>query len=169
MAYLENKSQKEYYQGKDYGNYQFVSLEDIINQFIAVYVGRDKIIPRVNRADIVYHAQRALSELSFDTLKSFKSQQIDLPASCTMILPHDYVNYTKISSVDSAGIKHPLYPTKHTSNPFQIRQEESGDYDFPEGVQLVENGDFSEAMKFTWHQSPGKLFGIGLTHSKHHL
>ena len=161
MAYLENKSQKEYYQGKDYGNYQFVSLEDIINQFIAVYVGRDKIIPRVNRADIVYHAQRALSELSFDTLKSFKSQQIDLPASCTMILPHDYVNYTKISSVDSAGIKHPLYPTKHTSNPFQIRQEESGDYDFPEGVQLVENGDFSEAMKFNWHQSPGKLFGIG--------
>ena len=160
MAYLENKSQKEYYQGKDYGNYQFVSLEDIINQFMAVYVGRDKIIPRVNRADIVYHAQRALSELSFDTLKSFKSQQIDLPASCTMILPHDYVNYTKIISVDSAGIKHPLYPTKHTSNPFEIRQEASGEYDFPEGSQLVQNGDFSEGLKFTWNYSPQTTTGV---------
>ena len=165
MAYLEGKSQKEYYQGRDHGSYQFCSLEDIINQFMVIYVGRDKIIPRANRADVAFHAQRALSEMSFDVLKSIKSQQIDIPSSLTMILPHDYVNYTKISWTDASGIKHPLYPTKHTSNPFQIRQEEDGFYDFPENYELVINGDFDDNLSDPWFHSPfslstNKLVGI---------
>ena len=35
-------TEKNYYQGSDYGNYQFISLENIINQFIIAYVGEDK-------------------------------------------------------------------------------------------------------------------------------
>ena len=46
-----------------------------------------------------------------------------------MILPHDYVNYTKLSWSDIAGIKHPLYPTKHTSNP-TIAAYQNSDGDF---------------------------------------
>ena len=52
-------------------NYQFISLEEIINQFIVAYVGEDKLIPKAKRLDVAFHAQRALAELSFDTLKSF--------------------------------------------------------------------------------------------------
>ena len=37
MALLDNTTQRDYYQGDDHGNYQFVSLEDIINQFMVVY------------------------------------------------------------------------------------------------------------------------------------
>ena len=120
---LLNQTQQEYYQGDDYGNYQFVSLADIINQFMMVYVGEDKIIPKAKRLDVAFHAQRALAELSFDTLKSVKAQEITLPPSLQMILPHDYVNYTKVSCVDSAGIKHLLYPASKTSNPFSIVQD----------------------------------------------
>ena len=68
-----------YYQGTDntqntaddtqYGNYQFTSLDDIIDQFAIVYVGENKMIPKANRLDIAFHAQRALAELSFDTFK----------------------------------------------------------------------------------------------------
>ena len=147
MGLLNGTTHKEYYQGNDFGNYQFVSLDDIINQFQIMYVGEDKLIPKAKRADIAFHAQRALAELSFDTFKSFKSQQIDLPPSLTMVLPHDYVNYTKVSYVDSAGIKHPIYPTKHTSNPFHIKQLDTGEYDFPASgeVQLL-NSDFSNEL-----------------------
>ena len=116
MALL-NSTQQEYYNSNDFGNYQFVSLKDIINQFMLVYVGEDKIIPKAKRIDVAFHAQRALAELSFDTLKSVKAQEITVPASLQMTLPQDYVNYTKISSVDSAGIKHLLYPASKTSNP----------------------------------------------------
>ena len=84
---------------------------------MTIYVGEDKIIPNTKRVDVAFHAQRALAELSFDTLKSVKAQEIIVPSTLQMILPIDYVNYTKVSWVDSAGIKHLMYPTSKTSNP----------------------------------------------------
>ena len=151
MGLLDGISQKDYYQGQDLGNYQFVSLDDIITQFEIMYVGEDKVIPKIKRADIAFHAQRALAELSFDTFKSVKSQQIELPPSLVMPLPHDYVNYTKISWSDGAGIKRPLYPTKHTSNPFQVNQDANKVYEFPSGqYELLTNGDFSADLDYGW-------------------
>ena len=126
---LLNNTPQEYYDGNDYGNYQFVSLTDIINQFMLVYVGEDKIIPKAKRLDVAFHAQRALAELSFDTFKSCKAQEITVPATLQMTLPQDYVNYTKVSWVDSAGIKHLLYPTSKTSNPSSNPlQDDNGDF-----------------------------------------
>ena len=125
-----NQTQNEYYNNSsNFGNYQFTSLDDIINQFMVAYVGEEKIISKASRTDVQFHAMRALAELSFDTFKSIKSQEIELPPSLVMTLPQDYVNYTKISCVDSSGIKHPLYPTLgKTSNPVPIFQNEEGDY-----------------------------------------
>ena len=128
MAYLDQTA-SQYYSDENniYGQYQFVSLEDIIKQFMVVYVGENKIIPKAKRLDVAFHAQRALAELSFDTFKSCKSQEITVPATLQMILPQDYVNYTKVSWVDGAGIKHLLYPTSKTSNPTSLLQEDNGD------------------------------------------
>ena len=148
MGLLDNTTQQTYYSGNDLGNYQFTSLEDIINQFMVVYVGENKVIPKANKIDIAFHAQRALAELSFDTFKSFKGQEITVPATLQMTLPQDYVNYTKISWVDSAGIKHLMYPTSKTSNPSSSQIHSDGDFLFdqsgniiPSG-NLVTNGDF---------------------------
>jgi len=126
MGLLDNTTQQDYYLGNDHGDYQFTSLNDVINQFMVVYVGEDKIISKAKRVDVAFHAQRALAELSFDTLKSCKAQEIVLPPSLQMTLPPDYVNYTKISWVDSAGIKHLMYPTSKTSNPSNPQQDEEG-------------------------------------------
>lgn len=139
MGLLDGTTQQEYYNGNDFGNYQFVSLEDIINQFMIVYVGEDKIIPKAKRLDVAFHAQRALAELSFDTFKSFKAQEIVVPATLQMVLPHDYVNYTKISWVDPAGIKHLLYPMSKTSNPSSIPvQDSNGEYNLVATGTLVD-------------------------------
>jgi len=128
MGLLDGQSQQQYYDGDNFGGYQFVSLDNIISAFRFIYVGEGKIIPKIKRTDIAFHAQRALAELSFDTFKSIKSQEITLPPSNTMMLPQDYVNYTKICWVDGNGIERPLYPTKHTSNPTPILQNSDGDY-----------------------------------------
>ena len=137
MALL-NQTQQDYYDGNDFGGYQFTSLDDIINNFIIAYVGENKIIPKVKRTDIAFHAQRAIQELSFDTFKSIKSQEITLPPSNTMMLPQDYVNYTKVCWVDGNGIERPLYPTKHTSNPTPILQNSDGEYALTAIGDLVE-------------------------------
>ena len=34
------------------GGYQFISITDIINNFMVAYVGEDKILPKISRADV---------------------------------------------------------------------------------------------------------------------
>ena len=154
MALL-NGTPTDYYNGdeSEFGNYQFVSLEDIINQFMIIYVGEEKIISKAKRTDVAFHAQRALAELSFDTFKSCKSQEVLVPASLQIVLPHDYVNYTKISWVDSVGVKHPLYYTNKTSNPIASLQDDNGEFKLnPIGTLtlasnvVVLDGDYSDIL-----------------------
>ena len=122
-----------YYNSNNLGGYQFVSLSHIINNFMIGYVGEGKIIPKVKRTDVLFYAQRALQEFSYDTLKSIKSQEITLPPSSVMSLPQDYVNYVKLVWVDANGIEHIINPTSKTSNPFSIQQGNNEDYTFTHG------------------------------------
>ena len=134
MGLLDDVTQQAYYQGSDLGNYQFISLDDIINNFIFAYTGEDNLIPKVKTSTIAFHAQRAIQELSYDTFKSIKSQEIVVPSSLTMILPQDYVNYVKIAWSDASGVEHVLYPVSKTSNPTDITQDANGDYTFTNNV-----------------------------------
>ena len=115
---------------EDVKNYQFTTLENIINNFVIAYTGEDKIIPKANRTDIQFHGMRALQELSFDTFKSTKSQEIEIPSSLKMILPQDYVNYVKLTFKGDSGIEHLLYPAIKTSDPSAIKQDTDGTYSF---------------------------------------
>ena len=139
MSLLNNQSPQAYYSNTSlYGEYQFVSLTDIINQFMFVYVGEDKIISKASRTDVAFHAQRGLAELSFDTFKSTKALEIIVPSTLQMTLPQDYVGYVKLSWVDSAGIKHVLYPASKTSNPIKPTQDSNGNYSFSSGLMNTE-------------------------------
>jgi hypothetical protein len=103
----------------NYGGYEYIKMNDIVNNFLIGYVGQDKVIPRVNRTDVIFHAKRGLQEFSYDTLKSIKSQELTVPDSLSVIIPQDYVNYVKLSWVDSSGVKHTIYPTQLTSSPWE--------------------------------------------------
>ena len=117
---LITETNAEYYTGNNYGSYIYISLDDIINNFIVAYVGAGKLIPSAKRTDIMFHAKRGLQEFSYDTLKVIKSQELTIPPSLSIIIPQDYVNYVKCSWVDGAGAKHIIYPTRVTSNPTEL-------------------------------------------------
>lgn len=127
MGLLDNQTQAQYQVGT-LGSYQFTSLQNVIDQFIIAYVGDGKIISKINRVDVAFHAQRALQELSFDTFKSTKAHEVTIPETLQMLLPQDYVNYVKLSWSDAAGIEHVLYPAIKTSNPKAIKQNADGSY-----------------------------------------
>ena len=129
---------------EQHGNYQYVSIDNIINNFLFSYVGQDKIIPRANRSDVAFHAQRGLAEMSYDTFRSEKSQEIEIPPALTMILPHDYVNYVKVSFIDANGIEFVLYPARKTSNPKALFQDSDYNYIFDSSTNKLltaENSD----------------------------
>ncbi len=101
----------------NYGGYEYTKLKDLINGFMVAYVGEDKLIPKVRRTDVIFHAKRGLQEFSYDTLKSIKSQELNIPAGLSLPIPQDYVNYVKMSWIDAAGVKHTIYPTQLSSVP----------------------------------------------------
>jgi len=109
----------------NYGSYEYISLNEIINNFMVAYVGKGKIIPDVPRTDVMFHAQRGLQEFSYDTLKSIKSQELTIPPSLSVVIPQDYVNYVKCCWIDDVGAKHIIYPTRVTSNPTEIPVQNS--------------------------------------------
>ena len=144
---LLSQTQNAYYSGSDHGTYQFTSLDNIINAFMVAYVGENKIISKVNRTDVQFHAMRAIQELSYDVFRSVKSQEIEVPNTLSMILPQDYVNYIKVVRVGSDGLERPLYPAKNTSNPFAITQDASGVYQFT-GDDLTEQTPSNTSENF---------------------
>ena len=153
---LINQTANTYYNSGSFGGYQFTSLQNVIDQFVLAYVGEDKIISKINRQDIVFHAMRGLQELSFDTFKSVKAYEIEVPPSLAIPLPQDYVNYVKVSFSDGSGIQRVLYRTRKTSNPSNIDQTGTPDvapfYNFTNN-ELVLNTESDTATAFANQES----------------
>ena len=104
----------------NYGGYAYTSLEDVITNFMIGYVGAGKLIPSAKTTDVMFFAKRGLQEFSYDTLKSINSQELTVPANLSVVLPQDYVNYVNVSWIDQSGVKHIIYPTTLTTNPYNI-------------------------------------------------
>ena len=121
---------KEYYAGTEKGNYQFISITDIINNFIVSQVGDDKIIKSAKRAEVAFHAQRGIQELNYDTINNLKTQEIELPPSLSVDLPHDFVSYVQISMVDDNGIERPIKPSPVSTAPTSVLQDSDYNYLF---------------------------------------
>ena len=162
---------------ENYGGYAYTSLDDVITNFLIAYVGNGKLISSVKKTDIIFHAKRGLQEFSYDTLKSVKSQELTVPPNLSLAIPQDYVNYVKFSWVDVHGIKHPIYPTRLTSNPTAAPiQDNSGipiqdDFDSNiQGTSVIESrwasnniGNTVEDASNTYdtiHRNYGRQYGL---------
>jgi len=104
----------------NYGEYEYIKISDIVNNFLIAYVGAGKLVSDVKRTDVIFHAKRGLQEFSYDTLKSVHSQELNIPASLSVALPQDYVNYVRVSWIDQLGVKRIVYPANNlTINPYE--------------------------------------------------
>lgn len=119
-GYWDLNSQSDYYNYEtNYGSYQYQTLDSLINTFLAYYVGENKVIPKAAKEDIAFFARRAAQELSYDTLRSKKTWEVEVNNTMCMPMPHDFVGYTNVYWSSPGGIKRTLYPTRLTQNPFR--------------------------------------------------
>lgn len=151
---LITQTNEQYYTGNDYGSYRYVSINNIIDNFIISYVGDGKLLPSVKRSDVIFHAKRAMQEFSYDTLKSIKSQELTIPNNLTVAIPQDFVNYVKASWVDKLGVKHVIYPTRLTSNPTEIPVQDGNG--IPTQDQNDENLEGTSITEERWEEADTK-------------
>jgi hypothetical protein len=101
MAYL---SQYQYYDNAgvaptntNWGSYQYVSLEDIVNNFELMYQGNHSLINNEERYKILFHAKRGIQELNYDAFKEVKALELTVYDNLIFTLPSDYVNWIRLS------------------------------------------------------------------------
>lgn len=101
MAYL---SQYQYYandgnapEDANWGSYQYVSLADIVNNFMLMYAGNHSLVNNEERFKILFHAKRAIQELNYDAFKEIKVLELNVDDKLRFVLPSDYVNWVRIS------------------------------------------------------------------------
>jgi hypothetical protein len=72
----------------------FISVNDIVNNFIISYTGPGKIIPDSKRTEVIFHARRCLQEFAYETIKSQFTEgptAVTAGAGNQIPLPTDFV------------------------------------------------------------------------------
>ena len=137
MGFLDNQTAESYY-GGDTGGYRYISLQDIVNNFMVGYVGDQKIIPDAKRTDVVFHAKRGIQEFNYDISRVEKIQEVEVGASLSVDMPQDFVHQTKIAYIDSYGVEHIIYEGRTTSKPSESPLQDSNlEYIFDEDGNVV--------------------------------
>ena len=101
MAYL---SQYQYYENagltptnENWGSYQYLSLKDIVTNFLLMYNGNHALVNNVNRFKILFHAKRSIQELNYDAFKEVKALELKVFDDLVFTLPSDFVNWIRLS------------------------------------------------------------------------
>ena len=124
-----NQTQNEYYNNSsNFGNYQFTSLDDIINQFMKAYIGEEKI-------EIFHRGQTLGDETSnvFNTndldFELYRLKQVRFNNTTSNIgvkiekTTHDKFQLARNSPLTSPTLMRPIYYLRNTSiivNPSEI-------------------------------------------------
>ena len=111
MAYI---SQYQYYENggnapedANWGSYQYVSLKDIVNNFMVMYAGNHSLVNNEERYKVLFHAKRGIQELNYDAFKEIKALELNVSDLLRFVLPSDYVNWVRVSLYKD-GILRPL-------------------------------------------------------------
>ena len=167
MAYLTGY---QYYENNgnnpedlNWGSYQYISLEDIVNNFMLMYVGNDKLVNNAERYNVLFHAKRGIQDLNYDALKETKIIELTVCDNATVVLPPDYVNWVRISLFKD-NVMYPLSENVNTNfadsylqdNNCRVLFDEDGDVLI--GTSILDNSRESGLLK-TQYLGDGNMTG----------
>lgn len=98
---MASQNPQEYYEDElQHGSYVYVTLEEMVLNFIANYTGDGYLLVNPSRSKIIYQFKQGIKKFSMNALREEKSVELELGDTLDIILPHDYFNYTRISYVN---------------------------------------------------------------------
>lgn len=124
-----------YYQNEDvWGNYQYLTLSQLVDNFMLNYVGDDKLLSNVKRYNVLFNMKRGVRELNYDASREVKALELELNDSLLLTLPNDFVGIVRVSYVGQDGLLYVLSRDSRTAigkaylqdNEFNILFDENG-------------------------------------------
>ena len=146
MAYI---SQYQYYENSganpedaNWCSYQYVSLKDIVNNFMLMYQGNHSLVNNEERYKILFHAKRAVQELNYDAFKEIKALEMTVNDAVRFVLPSDYVNWVRISLFEN-GVLRPMTENIQLTSATTYLQDNNSKILFDESGSVL-NPEFSD-------------------------
>lgn len=144
MAYI---SQYQYYdnsgnppQDANWGSYQYVSLQDIVTNFLLMHTGNHSLINNEEKYRVLFHAKRAIQELNYDAFKEIKVLELSVAHSLRYVLPSDFVNWVRISLYKD-GYLRPLSENIQTLSSRAYLQDNNGNILFDQNGNILQPQD----------------------------
>jgi hypothetical protein len=98
---MASQNPQIYYEDEaNHGDYVYVTLEELVNNFIANYTGDGSILGKAKRSKIIYQFKQGIKKFTMNALKEVKAVELELGDTLDIILPPDYVSYVRISYVN---------------------------------------------------------------------
>ena len=141
MSYI---TQYQYYENggnnpedANWGSYQYVSLYDIVNNYMLMYAGNHSTVNNEERYKVLFHAKRGIQELNYDAFKEIKVLQLDVSDSLRFVLPSDYVNWVKVSLYKD-GLIRPLTENIQVNSAVEYLQDNTYNLLFDESGNVLQ-------------------------------
>ena len=129
------------------GYYQFVSLENIIDNFMFTSHSDAETMAKkmIDKVEVDFWAQRVVQEFAQDVF-SVNQFEYELVDSLTAPMPQDLTKIVSITYLDERGVEQHIQPRRISSNPPSATQASDG------AIQFKANGDIlfandSEALR----------------------
>ena len=160
----------EYYRDQpNLGYYQFISLEDLINNLMFEKTGEGTRLGMVNRNKVAFAVQRAIQEFNYDILRTNRSQIVEVnPDKNFIVLPHDFVDEVQISYINNLGQKKPLIKDWNVTAGQEPMQQDDYEYGYADdgnlvimtpGVNLERFGDSQSVFNTARQEYTGYVYG----------
>lgn len=138
----------EYYSDENlHGEYQFVKLEDLVNNFLQNYTGDDSLLGYIPRSKVIYQVKQGIREFTMGFLNEVRAIELELNDANNIILPVDYINYVRISWVNQqTGRIQPMSQNRHVPLATAYLQDNTGDILFDNDGEILEGTTALEAI-----------------------
>jgi hypothetical protein len=144
MATRQYTNLDNYYENEDnWGNHQYVTIKDVVNNFIFAQ-DDDSYAFNSLRSRVAYFAKRGVQELYYDIVNEVISIELELNPTLIIALPHDFVQYVRISWVDQNGKLHPLAIDNSSNLSQAYLQDHEYDYLYDSGGDILQGSHIQD-------------------------
>ena len=148
--------QTYYSDSANWGGYQYVPLSEIVNNFMLINVGNDTLVNNVPRHKVLFYAKEAVKQYNYDAAREPRVFEYIVQDDLKMILPHDYVNYIRIS-LESNGRLYTMHENLQAISATAYDQDANGDlqFDIDGNVLTTESQLDTSRLDQTIYYGPG--------------
>lgn len=120
-------TEEQYYSDpKSHGKYQYVPLNDIIENMLSETYDEDSYLKNTSRSKLLKHALNGIKQLNTNTANDILAVEITVPDSLYITMPFDYVDWVRISVIIDGKLQ-PLNENKKINTAIAYLQDHKGE------------------------------------------